>query len=586
MKQVTKDTFRIYWQHVRPYRGLVMLLITANFFATVLDVVMPLFYKRFFDVLASEGASAAGVSQLLAIIVQVVLINAVVWVLWRITTFGNNFLQPRVMADLTNTSFEYLHLHSYSFFTNRFAGALVRKVNRFASAFEGIADRLYWEFFPLVIKIVGILGVLFYKNLLLGGVLFVWAAIFMSINYVLTMYKLKYDVESAEMDTKATARLADTITNNVNIKIFSSLKEEIAAFWKLTEEQFRIRRFTWNLGAYIESIQAALTVALEFIIFYVAIKLWQGGSLSVGDFVLIQAYILTTVRRLWDFGRIFRKLYQDLADAEEMTEILSTPHEIIDRRKSEALHVREGKIEFRNVSFRFIDGQNVIKNLNIVIQPGEKVGLIGPSGAGKTTLVALLLRFHDLQEGNILVDDIDICMVTQDSLRENIAFVPQDPILFHRTLMENIRYGRMNATDKEVHEAARLAHCDEFIERFPEKYGTFVGERGIKLSGGERQRIAIARAILKNAPILILDEATSSLDSHSEALIQDALTNLMKGKTAIVIAHRLSTIMKMDRIIVMREGAMIEEGTHISLLKQSESLYKQLWELQAGGFIA
>lgn len=586
MKQVTKDTFRIYWQHLKPYRGLVSVLVLVAFITACLDIVMPLFYKRFFDVLAAEGNSPDAIRQLMSIIIQIAVVHSIIWVLWRVTTFGNNFLQPRVMADLTNTSFEYLHRHSYSFFTNRFTGALVRKVNRFASAFEGIADRLYWDLFPLVIKTVGILSVLFYKNILLGWIMFGWAALFMSVNYALTMYKLKYDVESAEMDTKTTARLADTITNNVNIKIFSRFFEETAIFRGLTEAQFLMRRFTWNLGAYIESIQAALTVVLEFLIFYFAIKLWQKGNLSIGDFVLIQAYILTIIHRLWDFGRIFRKLYQDLADAEEMTEILTTPHEVVDTANAARLSATAGKIQFRDVSFRFIDGRDVIKDLNLMIKPGEKVGLIGPSGAGKTTVVALLLRFHDLREGSIEIDGTDIKTVTQDSLRKNIAFVPQDPILFHRSLMENIRYGRLDATDEEVRKAARLAHCDEFIEGFPEKYETLVGERGIKLSGGERQRIAIARAILKNAPILVLDEATSSLDSHSEALIQDALTNLMAGKTAIVIAHRLSTIMKMDRIIVMREGAMVEEGTHMSLLKQSESLYKQLWELQAGGFIA
>ena len=227
----------------------------------------------------------------------------------------------------------------------------------------------------------------------------------------------------------------------------------------------------------------------------------------------------------------------------------------------------------------------MLHDLNLYIRAGEKVALIGPSGAGKSTFVKLLLRLYDVGSGAVKIDGQDIREVTQESLRGNLSLVPQDPILFHRTLLENIQYGRREADEAEVREAARLAHCDEFALSLPLKYDTYVGERGIKLSGGERQRVAIARAILKNAPILILDEATSSLDSHSESLIQDALDKLMKGKTVFVIAHRLSTIRKMDRIIVIEKGAVIEEGSHDELLRNDSSLYKKLWDLQAGGFI-
>ena len=259
-----------------------------------------------------------------------------------------------------------------------------------------------------------------------------------------------------------------------------------------------------------------------------------------------------------------------------MVEILMTPHEVKNLPAATILEVKEGKVEFKKVSFSFNKTRGLIDNLNLSIGRGEKVALIGPSGAGKSTIVKLLLRTYDLTSGSILVDNQNIQRVTQESLRQNISLVPQDPVLFHRTLLENIRYGRLGATDTEVIEAARLAHCDEFIETFPLKYNTLVGERGIKLSGGERQRVAIARAILKNAPILILDEATSSLDSYSESLIQDALEKLMKGKTSIVIAHRLSTIRKMDRIIVIETGQIVEDGSHDDLLVKGKGLYKRL----------
>ena len=585
MRRLTKETYKIYWDHVRPYRGLAVLMLASLIIGTVVDVIVPIFYKRFFDVLAAGIALPTAKPALFNIIFIILGMHALGWVVWRVSIFANNYLQPRVMTDLANTSFEYLHQHSYGFFVNRFAGALVRKVNRFSGAFEGVADKLYWDLLPLVLKTIGILGVLFYKNVLLGTAMLGWSVVFMAVNYALTMYKLKYDVEAAEINTKVTARLADTITNQVNIKIFAKFRDELSAFRRLTDEEFRINYFTWNLGGYIESLQAALTIALEFGIFYLAIGLWSKGILTVGDFVLLQAYVLQMVWRLWDFGRIFRQLYRNLADAEEMTEILMTPHEIKDKPNAKELVVSRGAVEFDRVRFGYQDGREVV-NVSLAIAPGEKVGFVGPSGAGKTTLSALLLRFYDIDSGAIRIDGENIGEVTQESLRKNIALVPQEPILFHRTLAENIRYGKPEASDEEVIRAAHLAHCDEFIERLPDRYETYVGERGIKLSGGERQRIAIARAILKSAPILVLDEATSSLDSHSELLIQDALGKLMEGKTTIVIAHRLSTIMRMDRIIVLKDGSVEETGTHQSLLANSVSLYKKLWDLQAGGFIA
>jgi ABC-type multidrug transport system fused ATPase/permease subunit len=288
---------------------------------------------------------------------------------------------------------------------------------------------------------------------------------------------------------------------------------------------------------------------------------------------------------MWDFSRIVRDFYEGFADAKEMIDIMLLPHEIKDIPNASALKITAGEIEFRDVTFNFNETREVLSKISVKIKGGQKVALIGPSGAGKSTFIRLILRLYDLAGGEILIDGTDIHTVTQESLRQNISLVPQDPVLFHRSLLENIRYGRKDATDSEVIEAARLAHCDEFVQNLPLKYETYVGERGIKLSGGERQRVAIARAILKNAPILVLDEATSSLDSASESLIQDALDVLMKGKTTIVIAHRLSTIRKMDRIIVMEGGSIIEDDTHEELLKNENGLYGRLWKLQAGGFM-
>jgi len=287
---------------------------------------------------------------------------------------------------------------------------------------------------------------------------------------------------------------------------------------------------------------------------------------------------------LWSFGAIVRAYYESFADAEEMAVILSTPYEIMDK-PTDILNNAKGEVVFESVTYVYENNNSkVLDNFSLTIPAGQKVAIVGSSGAGKTTFVRLLMRLFNLSLGKIKIDGVDISAISQENLREKIAFVPQDPILFHRTLLENIRYGRRDATDEEVLNAAHLAHCDDFIDALPKGYETYVGERGIKLSGGERQRVAIARAILKNAPILILDEATSSLDSHSESLIQDALSKLIQGKTTIVIAHRLSTIRQMDRIIVLDKGKIIEDGVHDELTNKTDGLYKKLWDLQAGGF--
>jgi ABC-type multidrug transport system fused ATPase/permease subunit len=332
-------------------------------------------------------------------------------------------------------------------------------------------------------------------------------------------------------------------------------------------------------------IQGLLAIAIEIAVLVGSVFLWKQGLLTVGDFVLIQVYILALIDRVWGIGNSMRRLFSAFADANEMIEIFDTPHSVKNAPGAGVLEVQKGEIVMKDVAFGFSQERIILSDFNLTIYAGEKIALVGPSGAGKSTVTKLLLRMYDVTSGSIRVDGQDIASVTQESLRENISFVPQEPILFHRSLRDNIRYGRPDATDEEVIDAAKKAHCHEFIAGLTEGYETHVGERGVKLSGGERQRVAIARAILKNAPILILDEATSALDSESEALIQDALRVLMKGKTVIVIAHRLSTIMTMDRIVVTEGGKIAAEGTHDELVNHQGGLYQKLWSIQAGGFL-
>ncbi len=585
MKFQTKATLQFYLKHVLAYRLVVLSMLAIMVLSIGAAMAAPFLFKDFFNVLSSGGERYAMYDKLIRIIMGIFALGMFEWLTWRASGFINNFLQPRVMANIMNECFAYMHGHSYNFFSNNFSGALVKKANRISAAFEDVSDKIYWSLFPLFLRIAIILSVLFYLHTVLGFMVFAWVLLFLGMNYALTIYKLPYDLRSSEHDTKVTAGLADTITNSVNVKLFSGFSFEERAFHETTKEWFRHKKYSWDFGQVIDAVQGFLMVLLELATFYYFARLWRDGLLTVGDFALIQSYLLVIYTQLWDFGRTIRQLYERLADAAEMTEILQMPHEVKDVDAAMVLRVTRGAVEFDRVNFSYKDNVDVIRDLSFHVKPSEKIGLIGPSGGGKTTIVKLLLRLFDIQRGAIRIDDHDISKVTLDSLHGQVSLVPQDPILFHRTLMENIRYGRRDASDEEVVAAAKLAHCHEFIMHFPRSYETYVGERGVKLSGGERQRVAIARAILMNAPILILDEATSSLDSESETLIQEALLNLMKNRTTFVVAHRLSTVMKMDRIFVLQHGEIVEEGGHSELIARSGGLYRKFWDLQVGGYL-
>ncbi|MES2014544.1 MAG: ABC transporter ATP-binding protein [Patescibacteria group bacterium] len=579
------DVLRYMGKGLRPNKWIAIGTLILFLGASITDVFTPLFYKRFFDTLSSGSDRSLAVSILLSTIVIILVLHAMRWAARNIGLFGLQKLEPDTMARLRQSSFEYLAGHSYSFFANNFTGSLIQRVNRFARSFERLADSIVFNLIPLAVTTIGAIVVTFTIAPILALVIFVWIVVFFTLNYVFALWRVKYNIALAAADSKTTGVLADLLTNQNAITLFTTLRNESKFFADATLEQAQITRKTWNINSSFDATQAALIFIAEFFIFYFGIGFWQAGALTVGTFVLVQVYVIQLAGQLWDFGRIIRTVYEVFADSKEMVEMLMLPHEIKDVPGAKALTVSDGTITLEDVTFNFQETHAVLRGINLTIPGGQKVALVGSSGAGKTTVIRLLLRFYELTGGHILIDGQDIHTVSQESLRQAIALVPQDPILFHRTLLENIRYGRLDATDAEVHEAARLANCDGFIASLPLGYNTYVGERGVKLSGGERQRIAIARALLKNAPILILDEATSSLDSESEALIQSALNVLMKGKTVIAIAHRLSTIRGMDRIIVLDEGVVREDGTHDSLLKDSSSLYAELWNLQAGGFI-
>ena len=583
-KPTSAGVWRMYAGFALNYPWLLTLVIVGGIAVQAANVVAPIFLRNFFNVLATQPRDAGAVHELVGILAIVGLFWLLEWAARRVQDVSTMYLEAHAMRDMYSSTFEYLLGHSYNFFLSRFAGSLTHKVSKFARGFEVLFDSVLIQFFPTFLFVLGAIVVLYLRNHTLGIALALWAIAFVAFQSYVAHLRQPIRAARAAAETKVTGDLADAISNQSNVTLFVGTRFEHSRFSHTIGLWQKATMRSWLADAWIWSGIGFFMIIVEAGLLFGGIYFWQKGLFTLGDFVLIQAYLLTTFDRLVTLNRELRRVYDAYADAAEMMEILSALHEVRDKPDAKPLEVAHGAIVLKRVGFFFSESSPIFKDFDLSIAGGEKVALVGPSGAGKSTLTRLILRLYDVKEGAIEIDGQNISDVTQDSLRSAIGFVPQEPILFHRSLMENIRYGRREASDEEVFEAAKKAHCHEFISKLPHGYDTHVGERGIKLSGGERQRIVIARAILKNAPILILDEATSSLDSESEALIQDSLSTLMQGKTTLVIAHRLSTIMKMDRIVVLAHGRIAAQGTHAELLAQ-DGLYRKLWNIQAGGFI-
>lgn len=573
-----------YARATRKYPWLFALTFSSVLAIVGTSVAAPLYLKRFIDLIATQSVTTADMSVLLVTLTIYSAITTLQWALYRAQLMGITRIEAKVEVDLINSAFAYMIHHGHEFFINSFAGTLTRRVSRYAKSYEQVFNSIFMNMLPTFLFAVGVIVVLYIRNHILGIGLLTWTIFFLVLQFFMTNWRYHYKLQRAAQDSRLTGALSDAVGNHSAITYFATEAYEQKRLGAVVTDWYQATLRAWNSDSINYAVQGFLTRSAQIALLFGGLYLWHEGRITVGDFVLIQVYIISLMDAIGNIGSNMRQLYDAFAEANEMIDIMQLPHAIADVSSASALKVSKGEVSFVSVNFSFDNSRSILADFNLTVIGGEKIALIGPSGAGKSTLTKLLMRLYDVTDGSLRIDDMDIRDVSQESLRSAISFVPQESILFHRTLRENIAYGKVDASDEEIISAAKKAHCHEFISKLPLGYDTFVGERGVKLSGGERQRVAIARAILKNAPILVLDEATSSLDSESEHYIQEALDVLMQGKTVIVIAHRLSTIMKMDRIVVMEQGAIVAEGTHSELLEQ-DGLYKKLWSIQAGGFL-
>lgn len=506
-------------------------------------------------------------------------------VCFRLGGFFMAITFPKLEKQIRMYIFSHVHDHSHTFFSNQFAGNIANKISDMVENVNQVLQLMLTVFFPTFVAIA-ISSFIFYSlNPFFATILMGWALIHIGIGVTYASRCAYYSHIHSETRSQLNGRIVDSLTNYFAVKIFAHKRYELQYIHTLQETE---QRQNTQQILYIEKVRLALGcltllgpgLALNGYAYWC----WTHHLITVGDIVLIFNTSWNIIMMLWWSSIELPNFFKQIGICRQALTLLQEPLALVDVAQAQTLKVSEGKIQFQKVHFQYGHTSPLFCDKSVTIQPGQKIGLVGYSGSGKTTFVNLILRLFDIQSGQILIDGQNIAQVTQDSLRQAISLIPQDPSLFHRSLMDNIRYGRADASDEEVIEAAKRAHAHEFIMALPEGYEALVGERGVKLSGGQRQRIAIARAILKNAPILILDEATSALDSFTESQIQDSLSSLMKGKTTLVIAHRLSTLLNMDRILVFHQGKIVEDGSHKSLITK-ESLYRSLWEAQVGGFL-
>ncbi len=552
---------------------------SAMLLATLTEVFVPLYAGRMIDAVGSGEAEPAwrAFVAIAALGGAMVVLRHLGW--WAITPLTLN-----MMRDVTQETFARVQRLSTDWHANAFSGSTVRRITRGMWALDTLNDVLLLSLLPSLTVLVGTVILLAAHWPLLGLVMGVGALVYIVLTIGLATRVLAPIARlSNQWDTKMGGVLADAIGTNAVVKAFGGEASEEALLARTVAKWHRRTRRTWMAFTWAGSGQLALLWLIRIAATGAALWLWSRGDASAGDMAYVLTSYLVLNGYLRDIGQYVHQLQRSVNEMEELVALHDEPLGVADHTDARPIAIGQGEIQFDDVTFRYA-GQDrpLYEHLSVAIPAGQRVGLVGPSGSGKTSFVKLIQRLYDVDAGQVTIDGQDVAHATQASLRRQVAIVPQEPVLFHRTLAENIGYGRADATQAEIEEAARLANAHDFIMALPKGYRTPVGERGVKLSGGERQRVAIARAFLADAPILILDEATSSLDSESEGAIQQAMERLMVNRTAIVIAHRLSTVRALDRILVFANGRIVEDGTHDALLRADDGHYRRLFERQAG----
>lgn len=583
MEAIPNTPMRFLWYVSYEHKKYLYMGLVAVTCAEIFGTSIPFVFKSLVDTAHKVIEGTADVETVWIWAFVYPLLVALVSISWRVSGFIGMEWAARSNSTSYKALFGYLAHHSHTYFSDRFAGSLSSKVSHASEGVQSIAEAFLWNYVPTILGFIFTIILLGITNLSAAILFTALIAILIPLNIYLAKYRNPYVVEFSTQATRARGNAVDAITNMSAIRQFARVEDEQERHAEHIDMMRDLNIRQWRISEWGLSLNNLLIVIFEACILLLSIRAWTQSTISIGDLVMITALLANMQSTLVFIGSSMNGFIRRYGEIQEGLADIVVEHDIVDIEGAKVLSAPKGQIEWKNVNFGY-EGSVVFADFNLSIKAGERIGLVGSSGAGKTTFVSLLLRQHDLIDGSIVIDSQNIKDVTQDSLRETIAVVPQEPLLFHRSIKENIIYGKPDATDAEVFAVAKKAFAHEFIMELTEGYDTLVGERGVKLSGGQKQRIAIARAMLKDARILVLDEATSALDSESEVVIQKALHKLMKGKTVIAIAHRLSTLREMDRIIVLENGKIVEDGTHDTLAK-AKGTYARLWKHQAGGFL-
>ncbi|WP_211923628.1 ABC transporter ATP-binding protein [Coxiella endosymbiont of Amblyomma nuttalli] len=582
---IPKQNFKFILYFLLKQRVKFSFLILTAIFWSINDTIYPYFLKRIINTARDYQGPPSGIFR------AVWFFSTLLIVFWLLNEFllrmqgiVSIYTFPQFRANIREATFDYVKLHSHHYFTNNFSGNIAKKLADLPMSCQAIMEITCFTFVTTAIGALIILGMMWYTKPLFAWIIVTWLILHLGLTSILIHFGNKRWEKHADAVAILSGKMIDILMNITNVRLFARSHFEsqyLKHFQK--DEIIKSKKAMW-LVEYIRMGMGTSGLLLVFGILFTLLYSWSKRGITLGDFTQISMQSFWLLGWVWYVSYQLTVFIRESGTVSNAIGLIKHQHDIIDKPNAKTFVLSRGEILFNNVDFAYYQDQWIFKRLSVFIPSGQKVGLVGFSGSGKSTFVNLLLRFYDIQSGSISIDHQNIAEVTQDSLRQYIAMIPQDPSLFHRSLMENIRYGNLEANDEEVIQAAKQAYCHDFIMMLEEGYNTLVGERGVRLSGGQRQRIAIARATLKNAPILLLDEATSSLDTITEKLIHDSLSKLMRDKTTIIIAHRLSTLTNVDRILVFDKGKIIEDGSQQELLSQCGH-FSKLWNMQSNGFL-